>query len=285
MASEVAEYLDPRPGKIILDCTLGEGGHAARLLPRLVPGGVLVGMDRDGSVLEAARRKLAGYGEAVRILQANYADLREVLEKAGIAAADGVLFDLGVNSAQLDNPARGFSFLQDGPLDMRMDAESGRPAADLVNKLGRRELEWLIRQYGEERFAGRISRRIVEEREKSPIRTTGRLARIVAGAVRGRGKIHPATRTFQALRLAVNEELENLGRALERVLEILRPQGRICLIAFHSLEDRMVKHSFRRWAGEGRVRILTAKPVRPGEEEISRNPRARSARLRAAERL
>lgn len=285
MASEVAEFLDPRPGKIILDCTLGEGGHAARLLPRLVPGGLLIGMDRDGSVLETARRKLAGYGKAVRIEQTNYTDLREVLERAGIEAADGVLFDLGVNSAQLDDPARGFSFLRDGPLDMRMDVESGRTAADLVNRLGRRELEWLIRRYGEERFAGRISRRIAEEREKSPIRTTGRLAQIVARAVRSRGKIHPATRTFQALRLAVNEELENLARALEQVPEILSPRGRICLIAFHSLEDRMVKHSFRRWAGEGRFRILTGKPVRPEEEEMERNPRARSARLRAAERL
>ncbi len=285
MAGEVEEFLDPWPGKVILDCTLGEGGHAARLLPRLVPGGLLIGLDRDGSVLETACRKLAGYGEAVRLERANYADLREVMEKTGIEEADGILFDLGVNSAQLDNGERGFSFLKDGPLDMRMDTTSGRTAADLINKLSRRELEWLIRGYGEERFAGRISRRIAEEREKSPIRTTGRLAEIISRAVPGRSRIHPATRTFQALRLAVNEELDNLNRVLGQALEILRPQGRICLIAFHSLEDRIVKHTFRRWAGEEKVRILTKKPVRPTDEEIRHNPRARSARLRAAEKI
>jgi len=168
---------------------------------------------------------------------------------------------------------------------MRMDTTSGRTAADLINKLSRRELEWLIRGYGEERFAGRISRRIAEEREKSPIRTTGRLAEIISRAVPGRSRIHPATRTFQALRLAVNEELDNLNRVLGQALEILRPQGRICLIAFHSLEDRIVKHTFRRWAGEEKVRILTKKPVRPTDEEIRHNPRARSARLRAAEKI
>lgn len=285
MAGEVEEFLQPGPGRVMVDCTLGEGGHAARLLPRLMPGGLLIGMDRDVSVLEAARRKLADYGDSVRIERANYTDLPRVLGEAGIEAVDGVLFDLGVNSAQLDNPERGFSFLRDGPLDMRMDRDAGRPAADLVNRLGRRELEWLIRRYGEERFAGRISRRIVEERGKSPILTTGRLAAIVSRAIGKRSRIHPATRTFQALRLAVNEELENLDRSLDRSLEMLRPGGRICLIAFHSLEDRIVKHTFRRWERENRVRVLTGKPVRPREEEIRRNPRARSARLRAAERL
>lgn len=285
MAGEVEEFLSPRPGQVIIDCTVGEGGHAARLLARLAPGGVLIGLDRDVSVLRIARDKLSGYGEMVRLEQANYTGVKEALDRAGREAADGVLFDLGVNSAQLDDAERGFSFQKDGPLDMRMDTGEGRTAADLVNRLDRRELEYLIRNYGEERFAGRISRRIVEERSRSPIRTTGRLAEIISRAVPGRGKIHPATRTFQALRLAVNRELENLEQALPAAREVLRPGGRICLIAFHSLEDRIVKHTFRRWAGEGKVRVLTAKPVRPSPAETRINPRARSARLRAAEKL
>ena len=285
MTGQVVEALAPRPGKVIIDCTLGEGGHAAGLLPLIQPGGLLFGLDRDREVLETARRKLAGYGDSVRVEHSNYTDLRGVLDRAGLEAADGVLFDLGVNSAQLDSQERGFSFLRDGPLDMRMDRETGQTAADLVNTLNRGELEWIIRTYGEERFARRISRRLVAERSKNPIRTTGRLAEIVARTVPGRSRIHPATRTFQALRLAVNEELENLQRALPVALEVLRPGGRICLIAFHSLEDRIVKHTFRRWAGEGTARILTGKPVRPAAEEVRANPRSRSARLRAAERL
>ncbi len=285
MTGEVVEFLQPRPGKVILDCTLGEGGHALRLLPLLAPGGFLLGLDRDSSALAVAGQKLAGYGDLLRIERANYTELQEALGRAGIESVDGVLFDLGVNSSQLDNADRGFSFQNDGPLDMRMNTAAGQTAADLVNRTNRKDLEWLIREYGEERFAGRISRRIVEERGKNPIRTTGRLAEIISRAVPGRGKIHPATRTFQALRLAVNEELECLNRALPLAREILRPGGRICLIAFHSLEDRIVKHTFRRWAGEEKVKILTRKPVRPREEEVRVNPRSRSARLRAAEKI
>jgi 16S rRNA (cytosine1402-N4)-methyltransferase len=285
MTGEVVEFLQPRPGRVILDCTLGEGGHALRLLPLLAPGGFLLGLDRDSSALAVAEQKLAGYGELLRIERANYTELQEVLGRAGIESVDGVLFDLGVNSSQLDNADRGFSFQNDGPLDMRMDTAAGQTAADLVNRTNRKELEWLIREYGEERFAGRISRRIVEERGKNPIRTTGRLAEIISRAVPGRGKIHPATRTFQALRLAVNQELDCLNRALPLAREIVRPGGRICLIAFHSLEDRIVKHTFRRWAGEEKVKILTRKPVRPREEEVRANPRSRSARLRAAEKI
>jgi 16S rRNA (cytosine1402-N4)-methyltransferase len=285
MTGEVVEFLQPRPGRVILDCTLGEGGHALRLLPLLAPGGFLLGLDRDSSALAVAEQKLAGYGELLRIEQANYTELQEALGRAGIESVDGVLFDLGVNSSQLDNADRGFSFQNDGPLDMRMDTAAGQTAADLVNRTNRKELEWLIREYGEERFAGRISRRIVEERGKNPIRTTGRLAEIISRAVPGRGKIHPATRTFQALRLAVNQELDCLNRALPLAREIVRPGGRICLIAFHSLEDRIVKHTFRRWAGEEKVKILTRKPVRPREEEVRANPRSRSARLRAAEKI
>ncbi len=285
MADEVVAFLDPRPGKIILDCTLGEGGHARRLLPLLAPGGFLLGLDRDGSALAAAGEKLAGFGGMVGIERVNYTQLQAALVRAGLESVDGVLFDLGVNSAQLDNVERGFSFAKDGPLDMRMDNRAGKTAGDLVNKLNRKELEWLIREYGEERFAGRISRRIAEERKKSPIRTTGRLAEIITRAVPKRGKIHPATRTFQALRLAVNEELDCLNRSLPEALKALRPGGRICLIAFHSLEDRIVKHVFRRWSEEGKVRIMTKKPVRPREEEIRFNPRSRSAKLRAAEKI
>jgi len=209
-----------------------------------------------------------------------------VLKRTGIDKLDGILFDLGVNSSQLQDQHRGFSFRVDGPLDMRMDSREDYRASDLVNRLGRKELEWVIREYGEERFAGRISRHIVEERSREPILNTGRLARIVAAAQPGRGKIHPATRTFQALRIYLNGELDALEKALPEAISMLKSGGRICVISFHSLEDRIVKYEFRRWdRQEGLLRILTKKPVRPGLEEVRKNPRSRSAKLRAAERI
>lgn len=286
MVEEVDHFLNCRPGQIVLDCTMGEGGHALRLAAKISPGGSLIGIDRDGEAIEVARRNLNKFAEIIKIEQANFRDLREVLERMGIEKLDGILFDLGINSSQLQNSDRGFSFRIDGPLDMRMDNREDFRAADLVNKLGRKELEWIIREYGEERFAGRISRRIVEERSSKPILTTGRLARIVTEAQPGRGKIHPATRTFQALRIYLNGELEALEKALPEAISMLKSGGRICVISFHSLEDRIVKFEFRRWdRQEGQLRILTKKPVRPGIEEIRRNPRSRSAKLRAAEKL
>ena len=286
MAEEVDHYLNCLPGQIILDCTLGEGGHASRLASKISPGGSLIGIDRDEEAIEVARRKLNIFGEIIKIEQANFRDLREVVERAGIEKLDGILFDLGVNSSQLQDPGRGFSFRLDGPLDMRMDNREDSQASDLVNKLGRKELEWIIREYGEERFAGRISRRIVEERSSQPILSTVRLAQIVAEALPGRGKIHPATRTFQAIRIYLNGELDALEQALPEAISMLKSGGRICVISFHSLEDRIVKYEFRRWdRQEGLLRILTRKPVRPGIEEVRRNPRSRSAKLRAAEKL
>ncbi len=286
MPEEVGHYLNCQPGQIILDCTLGEGGHAFLLASKVSPGGCLIGIDRDGEAIEAARRKLNIFGESIKIEQANFRDLREVLERRGIEKLDGILFDLGVNSSQLQDPGRGFSFRLDGPLDMRMDNREDSQASDLVNRLGRKELEWIIREYGEERFAGRISRRIVEERSSQPILSTVRLAQIVAEALPGRGKIHPATRTFQAIRIYLNGELDALEQALPEAISMLKSGGRICVISFHSLEDRIVKYEFRRWdRQEGMLRILTRKPVRPGIEEVRRNPRSRSAKLRAAEKL
>ena len=286
MPEEVAYFLNCRPGQTILDCTLGEGGHASLLASKISPGGCLIGIDRDGEAIEVARRQLNKFGESIKIEQANFSELREVLERTGVDKLDGILFDLGVNSSQLQDHRRGFSFRADGPLDMRMDSREDCRASDLVNRLGRKELEWVIREYGEERFAGRISRRIVEERSAGPILNTGRLARIVAEAQPGRGKIHPATRTFQALRIYLNGELEALEKALPAAISMLKSGGRICVISFHSLEDRIVKYEFRRWdRQEGLLRILTKKPVRPGIEEVRKNPRSRSAKLRAAEKI
>ncbi|MEA1929012.1 MAG: 16S rRNA (cytosine(1402)-N(4))-methyltransferase RsmH [Candidatus Auribacterota bacterium] len=285
MVDEVAHYLNCRPGQVILDCTLGEGGHASLLAAKLSPGGIWIGIDRDSEAIEVARRKLKEFGGLIKIEQANFSELREVLERAGISEVDGVLFDLGVNSSQLQEANRGFSFREDGPLDMRMDTREGYRAEDLINRTGRKDLEWIIREYGEERFAGRIARRIVEERSKQPIRRTVRLARIISGAVPGRGRIHPATRTFQALRIYLNQELEALKRALPEAISILKPGGRICVISFHSLEDRIVKFEFRHQARQKEeLTILTKKPVRPQREEVRRNRRSRSAKLRAAEK-
>ena len=286
MPEEVDHFLNCRPGQIILDCTVGEGGHASRLAEKISPGGTLLGIDRDGEALEVARRQLNRFGESIKLEQANFRDLREVIQRRGIEKLDGILFDLGVNSSQLQDPGRGFSFRADGPLDMRMDNREESQASDLVNRLGRKELEWIIREYGEERFAGRISRRIVEERVSRPILSTTRLAQIVTDALPGRGKIHPATRTFQAIRIYLNGELDALEQALPEAISMLKSGGRICVISFHSLEDRIVKFEFRRWdRQEGMLRILTRKPVRPGIGEVRRNPRSRSAKLRAAEKL
>ncbi len=285
MAEEVGEILDCRPGRVIIDCTLGEGGHAFYLLPKLLPGGKLLGLDRDGEALEAAQARLKDFQGSVRLERANFADLTEVAARWGVGEVDGILFDLGVNSGQLGKAERGFSFQADGPLDMRMDLREQSTATDLVNGLTAFELESIIRRYGEERWAKRISRAVVRERGREAIRSTGRLARVIAQAVPRRGRMHPATRTFQALRIYLNRELESLRKALPAALSLLKPGGRLCVISFHSLEDRIVKNEFRRWGREeGKVAILTKKPLRPTLEEVRRNRRSRSARLRAVER-
>lgn len=285
MVREVVEFLNCRPGRVILDGTVGMGGHARAILPEILPGGFYLGIDIDDTVLPLARRNLKLFEKNIALEQENFARLKDLADRHHLDYLDGVLFDLGVSSRQLNDPARGFSFQRDGPLDMRMDRCQKVTAFDLVNRLPAGELADIIYRYGDERWARRISRRLVEYRKQSRISTTGELAALIARAVPGRGRIHPATRTFQALRIYLNRELQSLEEALPAALKLLKPGGRICVIAFHSLEDRIVKHEFRRWEKEkGEIKILTKKPLVPSREEIRRNPRSRSAKLRVAEK-
>jgi 16S rRNA (cytosine1402-N4)-methyltransferase len=302
LPDEVIHYLALKPGGTYLDGTLGGGGHAGLILEK-TPGALLIGIDRDQAALAAAGVRLAEYGDRVRLVHGDFADVAEQLGNLGIAVLDGFILDLGVSSHQLDTRERGFSFQQDAPLDMRMDTSSGETAADLVNELPEHELERIIAEYGEERWAKRITSFIVKERAESLITTTFRLVDIIKGAVpkaKWDERIHPATRTFQALRIAVNSELESLERGMRSALDLLKPGGRGVIISFHSLEDRIVKHIFREYA-EGctcprhlpvcacgkqpRVKVLTGRPVSAAEAEITNNPRSRSAKLRAVEKL
>ncbi len=286
MTAEVLEYLNCRPGQVIMDCTLGEGGHARLILPRILPGGKLIGIDRDAEVLERARRNLRIFEKQVIIKQGNFRECSRLAAELKLEEVDGILFDLGVSSFQLDSPERGFSFRGAGPLDMRMDRREQFQAVDLVNQLSAPELEKIIRDYSQERWARRISRAIVRTRGKSPLETTIDLAEVITRAVPGRGRIHPATRTFQALRIYLNRELESLEEALPAAANLLKKGGRMAVISFHSLEDRIVKWEFRRQAGEaGVMKIITPKPLRPDYREVRSNPRARSARFRVAEKL
>jgi len=302
LPDEVIRFLEPADGKTYLDGTLGGGGHAALILEK-APEAMLIGIDRDQAALAAAGARLAVHGERVRLVHGDFAGVAEHLRSLGIAALDGFILDLGVSSHQLDTRERGFSFQQDAPLDMRMDTSCGETAADLVNELPEQELERIIAEYGEERWSKRIASFIVKERAESPITTTFRLVDIIKGAVpkaKWDERIHPATRTFQALRIAVNSELESLERGMRGAIDLLKPGGRGVIISFHSLEDRIVKHIFREYA-EGctcprqmpvcacgkqpRVKVLTGRPVTATEAEINDNPRARSAKLRAVEKL
>jgi 16S rRNA (cytosine1402-N4)-methyltransferase len=280
----VLHYLSPQPGQVLVDATVGAGGHARLLAERLLPGGRLIGLDQDPAVLEVARTRLEGL--PITFVHGNFDVLRQALDELAIDSVDGVLADLGVSSLQLDTPERGFSFQQDGPLDMRMDPTTGEPASALVRRLSERDLADLFWQYGEERFSRRIARKIIEVRRRTPIETTSQLAELVRRSVpRPRGRrqtIDPATRVFQALRIAVNDELGALERLLTALSNCLRPAGRAVIISFHSLEDRRVKQAFR---DRERWRVLTPKPVVAGEEEVRNNPRARSAKLRAAQRV
>ena len=282
LLEETLAQLAVRPGGFWVDGTVGLGGHAAAILRASSPDGRLLGLDRDGETLERARGNLCGFAARVRLEQA---DFREIPRRLEGVAPDGVLLDLGISSAQLDDADRGFSFQVDGPLDMRMDRDTTTTAADLVNRLPERELADLIYEFGQEPASRRIARAIARVRQERPIRTTTELADIVRRAAprSRRPGLHPATRTFQALRIRVNRELDRLPSALEEIARTLAPHGRLAVIAFHSLEDRAAKESFRQLAGRG-FRLLTRKPLRPGEDEIRRNPRARSARLRVLAR-
>jgi len=282
----IAAILQPRPGGRYLDATVGVGGHAETILRASEPTGTLVGIDRDAEALALARQRLDVFGERVMLLHGRYEYLTELVG-AG-RAFDGILFDLGASSLQLDTAARGFSFGREGPLDMRMDRSGGSTAADIAARLSEQELADLIFRFGEERWSRRIARAIVEARQKEPIRSTTALANVVSRAIPRRywpRHIHPATRTFQALRIVVNDELGRLDRALAQAVDLLHPAGRVVVMSFHSLEDRVVKQEWRNMAAAGTVRILTKRPMRPGEAETTANPRARSAKLRAVERL
>jgi 16S rRNA (cytosine1402-N4)-methyltransferase len=287
LTSEVLRYLAPTGAGLIVDCTVGLGGHAKALLE--AGAARVLGLDRDADALVLARQALAPYADRVELVHADYRTLPEVLDARGIERVDGALADLGVSSMQLDAEGRGFSFRRDEPLDMRMDRASGLPASQLVNDASEADLADVIWRYGEERFSRRIARRIVEERRRGAIATTGALAAIVRRAVPTRGyqRIDPATRTFQALRIWVNRELEGLDAFLRAAIMRLREGSRIVVISFHSLEDRIVKHTLRALATgrDALVSVLTKRPVVPNDEELDRNPRARSAKLRAAERL
>jgi|RhiMetdeSRZDD1v2_1073273.scaffolds.fasta_scaffold07713_12 16S rRNA (cytosine1402-N4)-methyltransferase len=293
MTAEVLQFLRPERGGLFVDCTVGLGGHARAILEAGATR--LIGLDRDPDALAIARETLAPFGDRVRLVHADYRAIDEVLDRERVDRIDGALADLGVSSLQFDAPGRGFSFQRDEPLDMRMDRSGGESAADLVARSTERELADAIFQYGEERFSRRIARAIVEARTGAPVQTTGQLASIVRRAIplrhsrpgRRSMRIDPATRTFQALRIWVNQELEGLDRFLEAVVRRLRGGARLVVITFHSLEDRIVKHTLRALERreDAAVKVLTKKPVVPTDEEVQRNPRARSAKLRAAERI
>lgn len=303
MPAEVLRLLQVRPDGVYVDGTLGGGGHSRLILEALGPHGRLIGIDRDHEALTAASARLACYGERFQAVQGSFGDLERLLAQLGVAAIDGLLLDLGVSSHQLDSARRGFSFRADGPLDMRMDPLHGESAAALVNRLSEQELERIIKEYGEERWARKIAQRIVASRCEQPIETTLQLAGIVERTIPRKfqeERIHPATRTFQALRIRVNDELGEVERGVMAGIALLKPGGRLAVISFHSLEDRIVKHLMRDAATGCRcpkslpgcvcgrtplVKVLTGKPVVAEAAEVAANPRARSAKLRVAERL
>jgi 16S rRNA (cytosine1402-N4)-methyltransferase len=298
LLDEVIAGLQPRLGGYFVDCTVGLGGHAAAILEKISPSGMLLGIDADPEAIKISQDKLSDYGEAVILVNDNFVDLEAISRRYHFHPVDGILFDLGVSSLQLDTAERGFSFHLDAPLNMRFDPRQGLTASDIVNRFSEQELAKLIERYGEERHSRRIARHIVQNR---PIATTVELARLVEQVLGGkRAKIHPATRTFMALRIAVNSELQNLELALKQTLNLLRPGGRLTVISYHSLEDRIVKQ-FMRYAASSclcppgtvicrcghvpTLKLISRKVIKPTSLEIESNPRSRSAKLRIAERL
>jgi 16S rRNA (cytosine1402-N4)-methyltransferase len=284
LVEETIHWLAIKPDGLYVDATVGLGGHAIEIVRRLGAGGQFVGLDRDAAALEIARTRLAEFGDKVTLVHANFSQIGEVFAERRLRPADGVLADLGVSSMQLDKGERGFSFRERGPLDMRMDRDMEETADDIVNTVEEKALADLLYQFGEERDSRRIARTIVRAR---PIRDTEHLATVVAGArsVRGRQKLHPATKTFLALRIAVNREMEELGQFLSRVPATLSQGGRWVMLSYHSLEDRPVKQSFQRLAREGTLKILTKKVIQASDAEIAANPRARSVKMRVAEKM
>ena len=304
MPNEVDNYLNCRPGNIIVDGTIGGCGHAGRICTKILPDGLLIGIDQDKDAITSAEKILEPFASNICLFHGNFIQLSDFLSQLNITAVDGILLDLGVSLHQIENSGRGFSFRLDEPLDMRMDKQSGKTAESLINNLNATDLRNIFKNYGEERWAKQIAHKIVNVRRQKKIRTSKQLAQIVIDAIPGRAlsrqKIHPATRVFMGLRIAVNRELERLKAFMEQVADFLNPGGRLCVLSFHSLEDRIVKHQLRALekgcscppqlprCGCGQkpqISILTKKVVRPTTEEVSANPRARSTRLRAAEKI
>lgn len=282
MVNETIEGLRPGRGGHFVDCTVGSGGHALAILERISPTGKLLGIDADPEAIRAAQDRLSGYGEAAVLVNDNFVNLRAICDKYDFSPVDGILFDLGVSSMQLDAAERGFSFQREAPLDMRFDPSGGLTASDIVNTFPEGELAHILREYGEERHSRRIARHIVHSR---PITSTLRLAQLVQQVLGSkRGRIHPATRTFMALRIAVNEELQSLSLALEQTINLLRLQGRLVVVSYHSLEDRIVKQFMRSKASNCALKLISRKVIRPTSLEIESNQRSRSAKLRIAER-
>ena len=287
LVEEVIEFLQPHPDGIYVDGTVGGAGHALKILERSSPTGRLIGIDRDKEAIEEARKRLKPYEGRTTIVHGNFSDLREILRELNIGKVDAILLDLGVSYQQLSDAERGFSFQLEGPLDMRMDRTGGEPASKLINALSQGELEGILRRYGEERWARRIAKAIVRHRQKTPIATTTQLRDIISSAVlKPPRHIHPATKAFQAIRIAVNDELNNLRRIIREGIPLVKGRGRLCIISFHSLEDRIVKETFRQYERSPElITIITKKPISPSKREIVENPRARSAKLRVAERV
>lgn len=304
LLDEVLDLLNCVPGKSFVDCTVGTGGHAESILEKTGEEGRVIGIDCDEVAIRIVKERLRRFGSRFIPVHDNFVNVESILHELGIEFVDGILLDLGVSSHQLDDPARGFSFKNDGPLDMRMDRSSGETADLLINQLPEKKLAGMLREFGEERYARRIAGRVIKLRKRKSIRTTKELATLACGVYRSRSRIHPATRTFLAVRIAVNKELDLLCRVLERAVCLLGPGGRICVISYHSLEDRIVKNEFRRLSkdsfavphpyplpplGRGgdraRLSIITRKPVVPSREEVLLNHRARSAKMRVAERV
>ncbi len=281
LLGEILEYLRINPSGVYVDATAGLGGHSVEILKNLKPGGRLIGIDQDGETLTEVSKRISG--DRVTLLKGNFENLRGLLASVGIEWVDGILMDLGLSSFQLLSSERGFSFRSDALLDMRMDRSCDTTAANIVNHVSEKDLADLIYQYGEERYSRRIARAIVRAR---PLRTCSGLAEVIESVSKRRGRIHPATRTFQALRIAVNRELDVLPGALESAVELLLPEGRLCVISYHSLEDRIVKNLFRTMCKEqGVINLVTSKPVTPVREEVLENPKGRSAKLRVVEKL
>lgn len=282
MVKEVLEILNPGKGGVYVDATIGTGGHAENILKLIGPDGKLIGIDRDSEALKVAERRLSDRMAVLK--RGKFSDMESLVYSEGVLEVDGILFDLGVSMIQLKDLERGFSFVSEKRLDMRMDMSQMVSAWDIVNSYSERELEQVLREFGEERLSRKIARSIVSARSKKPINTCSELSKIVEGAYGGRGKTHPATRTFQALRIEVNSEIEEIGAGLDASLRLLKRGGRLCIISYHSLEDRIAKNFMRNNSKKGLIKILTKKPKTPSPEELRLNPSSRSAKLRAGEK-